>query len=125
GICGELAGIGDAGPGATARQLFRALAAGRGSSALQPPSPEHRNPECHHAIRRPSAHPLRTCLGASDAAAEFLAEGHRLITEGRGFPVRKFLALILTPLALLAGCGGSGTSHGGPPPPPPPPPSQT
>jgi len=39
--------------------------------------------------------------------------------------VRKFLALILTPLALLAGCGGSGTSHGGPPPPPPPPPSQT
>jgi len=38
--------------------------------------------------------------------------------------VRKFLALILTPLALLAGCGGSGTSHSGPPPPPPPPPTQ-
>ena len=38
--------------------------------------------------------------------------------------MRKFLALILTPLALLAGCGGSGTSHGGPPPPPPPPPTQ-
>ncbi|HEY4447954.1 MAG TPA: hypothetical protein VGN03_05080, partial [Steroidobacteraceae bacterium] len=38
--------------------------------------------------------------------------------------MRKFLALFLTPLALLAGCGGSGTSHGGPPPPPPPPPTQ-
>jgi len=38
--------------------------------------------------------------------------------------VRKFLALFLTPLARLAGCGGSGTSHGGPPPPPPPPPTQ-
>ncbi|HKF98195.1 MAG TPA: DUF3443 family protein, partial [Steroidobacteraceae bacterium] len=33
-------------------------------------------------------------------------------------------ALILTPLALLAGCGGSGTSHSGAPPPPPPPPTQ-
>ncbi|HEY2339773.1 MAG TPA: DUF3443 family protein, partial [Steroidobacteraceae bacterium] len=38
--------------------------------------------------------------------------------------MRKSLALILTPLALLAGCGGSGTSHSGPPPPPPPPPTQ-
>lgn len=36
----------------------------------------------------------------------------------------KFLALILTSLLLLAGCGGSGTSTHQPPPPPPPPPNQ-
>lgn len=38
--------------------------------------------------------------------------------------MHKFLALILTPLVILAGCGGSGTTTGSPPPPPPPPPSQ-
>jgi hypothetical protein len=38
--------------------------------------------------------------------------------------VSKFLALILTSLSLLAGCGGSGTSTHQPPPPPPPPPNQ-
>jgi hypothetical protein len=38
--------------------------------------------------------------------------------------VRKFLAVIVTPLVILAGCGGSGTTSGPPPPPPPPPPSQ-
>jgi hypothetical protein len=36
--------------------------------------------------------------------------------------VRKFLALIATPLVILAGCGGGGTSSNSPPPPPPPPP---
>jgi hypothetical protein len=39
--------------------------------------------------------------------------------------VRKFLALIVTPLVLLAGCGGGGTTMSPPPPPPPPPPGQT
>ena len=40
--------------------------------------------------------------------------------------MRKFLALIVTPLLLLAGCGGgSGTTMSPPPPPPPPPPGQT
>jgi len=38
--------------------------------------------------------------------------------------VRKFLALIVTPLVILAGCGGSGTKGGTSPPPPPPPPTQ-
>ena len=38
--------------------------------------------------------------------------------------MRKFLALIVTPLVILAGCGGSGTSSKPPPPPPPPPPNQ-
>ena len=38
--------------------------------------------------------------------------------------MRKFLALIVTPLVMLAGCGGSGTSSGPPPPPPPPPVTQ-
>ena len=38
--------------------------------------------------------------------------------------MRKFLALIVTPLIILAGCGGSGTSTGTPPPPPPPPSGQ-
>ncbi len=36
--------------------------------------------------------------------------------------MRKFLALIPTPLLLLAACGGSGTSNMNSPPPPPPPP---
>ena len=36
--------------------------------------------------------------------------------------MRKFLALIVTPL-ILAGCGGSGTTSGTTPPPPPPPPA--
>jgi hypothetical protein len=40
--------------------------------------------------------------------------------------VRKFLALIVTPLLLLAGCGGGGSGTTmTPPPPPPPPPGQT
>ena len=39
--------------------------------------------------------------------------------------MRKFLALIVAPLVILAGCGGSGTStNSSPPPPPPPPPTQ-
>jgi hypothetical protein len=38
--------------------------------------------------------------------------------------VRKLLALIVTPLVILAGCGGSGTTSGTSPPPPPPPPTQ-
>jgi hypothetical protein len=38
--------------------------------------------------------------------------------------VRKFLALIVAPLVILAGCGGSGTTSTQPPPPPPPPTKQ-
>ena len=38
--------------------------------------------------------------------------------------MRKFLALIATPLVILAGCGGSGTTSSAPPPPPPPPTTQ-
>jgi len=39
--------------------------------------------------------------------------------------VRKFLALIVTPLVILAGCGGGSGTTTTPPPPPPPPPGQT
>jgi Protein of unknown function (DUF3443) len=39
--------------------------------------------------------------------------------------VRKFLALIVTPLVILAGCGGGSGTTTSPPPPPPPPPNQT
>ncbi|HEY1874392.1 MAG TPA: DUF3443 family protein [Steroidobacteraceae bacterium] len=39
--------------------------------------------------------------------------------------MRKFLALIVTPLVILAGCGGGSGTTTTPPPPPPPPPGQT
>src|SRR5256885_7583280 len=80
GVRHQLARPGDPGPAPDARQLLRAIRAGRERAAPRRASaPRHRATWARRPVRRTHAGILWTRVGAGPAAAEFLRQRHQLI----------------------------------------------